>query len=410
MNQVFPAIFNNKSHSSSSTTIRPANEPASKRNSHSGRSLTREGFFPFSDAIALSQALIFITFMPIPICIIDSGGEILGQNTVFYSSLNLNRRKDSRRVTNILQIISSKDYEKFYSNIQSTSTAAETNSEHTRTDIGVCSLNHELKQSNVSYEWILFCPAGESYIIVSALQIHEPQRISPPPSSSLLLHGTSTSLCSVSEGIQVFGTSSHEMDDAESDILDYIPKENWDIFKTKVENKTKKVVELKEAQLKAEALELTLEIKRTFVRHVSHEIRTPLNVVMSGFIILSTMRCRISDEDMQILEEMQSACTVAVEILNDLLTYEKLDSNLLSLDKTSCEFVGLLEDVVKMYRLQSNQIGVTLTFECKDAVKRLFINGDAPKLMHTFRNLLSNAVRFTPRGGKVSPAYSFIYL
>ena len=72
-----------------------------------------------------------------------------------------------------------------------------------------------------------------------------------------------------------------------------------------------------------------LEVKRMFVRYVSHEIRTPLNAVVIG---LSYMRKQFTDmgQDLvDLVEEVRMSCDAAVDILNDLLTYEKLDGGLL---------------------------------------------------------------------------------
>ena len=108
---------------------------------------------------------------------------------------------------------------------------------------------------------------------------------------------------------------------------------NWTQFLDKVENKTKKFVELQAAQVRSKALADTLEIKRVFVRHVSHEIRTPLNIVMAGLELLGSWRDKMSAEMAEVVDEIKSACSVAMDILNDLLTYEKLDSNILVIDQ-----------------------------------------------------------------------------
>eukprot|EP01042_Synura_sphagnicola_P036685 gene36685-biopygen18661 len=80
-----------------------------------------------------------------------------------------------------------------------------------------------------------------------------------------------------------------------------------------------------------------------FVRYVSHEIRTPLNAVVIG---LNYMRSCLSetDQDMvDLVEEVRMSCDAAVDILNDLLTYEKLDGGLLQIyfkHEDAFDFVG----------------------------------------------------------------------
>jgi len=70
-----------------------------------------------------------------------------------------------------------------------------------------------------------------------------------------------------------------------------------------------------------------------FVRYVSHEIRTPLSAVVLGLNYLkkqSESRYTTMDQDtIDVVEEVRMSCEAAVDILNDLLTYEKLDGGLL---------------------------------------------------------------------------------
>lgn len=122
---------------------------------------------------------------------------------------------------------------------------------------------------------------------------------------------------------------------------------------------------------------------------------------MSGFIVLENMRSRVSVEDMRILEEMQSACNVAIEILNDLLTYEKLDSNSFALERAPCDMISLLNDVLKLFRMQAAASEIDLLFKQLSMGVNMVVNADAPKLSQVLRNLLSNALKFTPSGGSV---------
>ena len=106
-----------------------------------------------------------------------------------------------------------------------------------------------------------------------------------------------------------------------------------------------------------------LESKRTYVRYVSHEIRTPLNIALLGLSYLTDL---ISNKDvgahtgnqfcttqcLPVIQDIEVACNEAVDVLNDLLTYDKLESDTLVLDRSDVSVVALVEEVVRAFRVQ----------------------------------------------------------
>ncbi|KAJ1390921.1 hypothetical protein B484DRAFT_287308, partial [Ochromonadaceae sp. CCMP2298] len=77
--------------------------------------------------------------------------------------------------------------------------------------------------------------------------------------------------------------------------------------------------------LKAQA---SLDIKRLFVRYVSHDIRTPLNTTLSRLLLLKEQLYSAKpsmDALRELLQDAHGACSISMDILNDLLMYENLD-------------------------------------------------------------------------------------
>ena len=112
-------------------------------------------------------------------------------------------------------------------------------------------------------------------------------------------------------------------------------------------------------RLDAEMLKLQtdLRMKRNFVCHVSHEIRTPLSTVFSGLELISSKLCRLKSHSKlmdEVLEDMQcvsSSCDAALLILNDLLSYEKLESGLMMLERSKA-----LAEVLKQQQLRPEPV------------------------------------------------------
>lgn len=164
-----------------------------------------------------------------------------------------------------------------------------------------------------------------------------------------------------------------------------------------------RIIQLREEERsKSQALTETLETKRIFVRHASHEIRTPLNVVLSGLEYMNKFKDSMNEEMKEVIRDIKSACSIAIEVLNDLLTYEKLDSNILTLDKSTCDVVELVSRVFGMFMIQAKNSGIQLVLDNKLPTDTCVIEADATKISQVFRNLFSNAIKFTPAGGTVT--------
>ena len=102
-----------------------------------------------------------------------------------------------------------------------------------------------------------------------------------------------------------------------------------------------------------------MEIKRIFVRYVSHEIRTPLN---SAFLGLQFLRGNFSENaivtnqnlqsTIEILDEIKYSVDIAVNILDDLLIYEKLEGNIMQLHSKNLHIHQLVTDSIRPLLLQ----------------------------------------------------------
>ena len=102
-----------------------------------------------------------------------------------------------------------------------------------------------------------------------------------------------------------------------------------------------------------------LEMKKYLIRFISHEIRTPLNTINMGLHILKREldRCQGGKEMdyrdiITIIEEIDNACDTSLDILNDVLTYEKADAGILVLDRANLTAYSILSDCIRIFILQ----------------------------------------------------------
>ena len=158
----------------------------------------------------------------------------------------------------------------------------------------------------------------------------------------------------------------------------------------------------------------SLDTKRVFVRYISHEIRTPLNTMLMGIKLMKqkekqrTLNKKLFKE---VTGEMELSCDAAITILNGLLDYEKIEAGLMKLDKTKISAWPFLRDSIRPFRMLARQAGIELSIwneqETQEALSCCMIDGDINKLCQIIRNFVSNAIKFTPRGGAVIIKASF---
>lgn len=161
-------------------------------------------------------------------------------------------------------------------------------------------------------------------------------------------------------------------------------------------------MQCKTLNIERERAQSLLETKRAFVRYVSHEIRTPLNIVNMGLNLLNkTINSFGNEEARELISDMQKSSTVAVEILNDLLTYEKIESNLLVLELKEVHIYEIIYNTVQFFRIQAQSSNIELSYQLS-LLRGIYVMADSSKLTQVIRNLLSNALKFSPVNGKVN--------
>lgn len=109
-------------------------------------------------------------------------------------------------------------------------------------------------------------------------------------------------------------------------------------------------------------------------------------------------------------DEIQSNTQCAVDVLNDLLNYDKIENGSLSLELTVIPIWKLIEQTVLEFKLPMGSKNITLSFNTPTEENHAYhkVVGDAVRLSQVLRNLISNAIKFTPEGGNIDIEASWL--
>jgi signal transduction histidine kinase len=156
-----------------------------------------------------------------------------------------------------------------------------------------------------------------------------------------------------------------------------------------------------QAELARAELEVVSAQKSRFLARMSHELRTPLNAII-GFSEVLARRSfgELNAKQTEYVADVVDSGRHLLALVDDLLDLAKVETGALDLDVSRVELAGLLSGSLALFEEQAARQRITLALDV-DADPGA-IEADARKLKQVVFNLLANAVRFTPGGGRVT--------
>jgi two-component system, NtrC family, sensor kinase len=181
------------------------------------------------------------------------------------------------------------------------------------------------------------------------------------------------------------------------------PPEVVDVLKTFA---TQSALAIQNARLfreigdKSRQLEAASRHKSEFLANMSHELRTPLNAII-GFseVLAEKMFGDVNDKQAEYLQDILESGRHLLSLINDILDLSKIEAGHMELEPADFDLPSAIDNALILVRERASRRGITLGSTIDAGLG--MIRGDERKVKQVLLNLLSNALKFTPEGGRI---------
>lgn len=164
----------------------------------------------------------------------------------------------------------------------------------------------------------------------------------------------------------------------------------------------------REKELEArEALERAYEAanranasKSAFLNNMSHDIRTPMNAIV-GFAAIAASHIEEKERVQDCITKITASSKHLLSIINEVLDMSRIESGKMRIQEQEVVFPAILHDFMNMIQGQIKAKGLELCIRTVDLLHE-HVYADEARLHRVLLNLVGNAVKFTPSGGRIS--------
>lgn len=154
--------------------------------------------------------------------------------------------------------------------------------------------------------------------------------------------------------------------------------------------------ELKHAKNQAEAAN---RAKSMFLFNMSHDIRTPMNAIM-GFAELIERYPDDKQKQLTYAKNIQTSGKYLLDLINAVLEMSRIESGHAKLNKTVCDLGEILDSLQSMFSVMYEEKHIQV--ETNVEIQHPYVYFDRTKVLEIYQNIVSNAIKYTPDGGKIT--------
>ncbi len=141
------------------------------------------------------------------------------------------------------------------------------------------------------------------------------------------------------------------------------------------------------------------DMKSDFLANMSHEIRTPMNGIMGMIDMLD--ETSLSHEQKNYVDNIKVSTEHLLVIINGILDLSKVEAGKMTIDTVPMSLANVCNEVVTLFAPKASQRSLILDYNY-DKQLSSYVGGDPVRFKQIFSNLISNAVKFTREGGRIS--------
>lgn len=149
-----------------------------------------------------------------------------------------------------------------------------------------------------------------------------------------------------------------------------------------------------------QAAENASNAKSDFLSKMSHDIRTPMNAII-GMTALAGSYIDDKDRMLECLKKITSSSKLLLGLINEVLDMSRIESGNIQLVDEDIELSVLLEDVLELVKGDVKNKNLDLNVSIEN-MKHEKVIGDSIRIQKIFTNIISNSIKYTPNGGKIS--------